>query len=227
MGRCQGVWLTKSLGLAHGTPSHDTFGSVFDRVDPASFALGFRREVQGSLIPQAGAVVAIDGKTMCWSGYACQLNAATSGQCLGQWPAPRAAAGGSRDEVQPNCRYPHLPLEHLVLTDQIATIDLLGCQRTIAARIVDQSRNYTVALKENQPDVLDVSDSFAVAAKVKGTDRKVEKDHGRRETRRCKTIADPAVLAWLDPDQHRTGWRCIALVTAIWQDGVQDATMTT
>ncbi|MGI8404432.1 MAG: hypothetical protein ACR2OE_06655 [Thermomicrobiales bacterium] len=115
-----------------------------------------------------------------------------------------------------------------MLTDQIATIDLLGCQRTIAARIVDQSRNYTVALKENQPDVLDdVSDSFAVAAKVKGTDRKVEKDHGRRETRRCKTIADPAVLAWLDPDQHRTGWRCIALVTAIWQVGVQDATMTT
>ncbi|MGI8404431.1 MAG: hypothetical protein ACR2OE_06650 [Thermomicrobiales bacterium] len=106
LGRYQGVWLTKSLGLAKGTPSRDTFGSVFDRVDPAPFALDFLREVQGGLIPRDGAVVAIDGKTMCWSGYACQLNAATSGQCLGQWPAPRAEAGGSRDEVQPNCRYP-------------------------------------------------------------------------------------------------------------------------
>jgi len=43
-----------------------------------------------------------------------------------------------------------------------------------------------------------------------------------RPTRKIGLLRHP-----LDPDQHRTGWRCIALVTAIWQVGVQDTATTT
>lgn len=46
------------LGLPHGTPSHDTLGRVFDRLDPGQFKAGFLRWVQGTLTPQTDPAMA-------------------------------------------------------------------------------------------------------------------------------------------------------------------------
>lgn len=44
-GRIKQAWLADWLELPHGIPSHDTFGRVFARIDPAQFETGFLRWV--------------------------------------------------------------------------------------------------------------------------------------------------------------------------------------
>ena len=67
----------------------------------------------------------------------------------------------------------------------------MGCQREIAAQIMDGGGDYVLALKANQPDLLaDVMDSFTVAAGPDAAQRTVEKNHGRLEWRVCETISD-------------------------------------
>ncbi len=64
-----------------------------------------------------------------------------------------------------------------------------------------------MALKDNHPDLLeDVLDCVALADRAAESSlagaTTVENDHGRLERRVWETIADPDVIAWLDPDQH-------------------------
>ena len=61
-------WQRGYLGLAHGIPSHDTFGRIFGLIDPVQFESAFWRWVS-SILPALGAeIVAIDGKTSRRSG---------------------------------------------------------------------------------------------------------------------------------------------------------------
>ncbi|MGC4107265.1 MAG: ISAs1 family transposase [Thermomicrobiales bacterium] len=45
-------------------------------------------------------------------------------------------------------------LARLDLTDQIVTIDAMGCQKAIARQIVEGGGDYVLALKDNQPTPL-------------------------------------------------------------------------
>ena len=51
------------LDLPNGTPSHDTFGNVFSRLDPERFQECFMEWSQGVAELLPGDVVAVDGKT--------------------------------------------------------------------------------------------------------------------------------------------------------------------
>ena len=116
-------------------------------------------------------------------------------------------------------------LARLDLTGQTVTIDAMGCQREIARQIVAGDGDYVLALKANQPELLEeVVDSFPMATTMDDTSRTVEKHHGRLEWRVCETIDDPDVIAWLDPDQTWAGLRTIARVTATRQVTGQDPT---
>jgi predicted transposase YbfD/YdcC len=108
-----------------------------------------------------------------------------------------------------------LLLERLDLTDQIVTIDAIGCQRAIATQIVDGGGDYVLAVKATRPRCLTMSGTASRWPRpVTGMHRTVEKGRGRLETRVCRTIADPAVIAWLDPNGVWTGVRSIAMVEA-------------
>jgi len=58
------AWLKRYLVLAHGIPSHDTFGWVFRLLDAQVFEACFREWI-GSLVGFVNGVVAIDGKAAC------------------------------------------------------------------------------------------------------------------------------------------------------------------
>ena len=61
-------WLRGYLHLAHGIPSHDTFGRLFGLIDPEQFEGAFGSWVR-SVLPALGAeIVANDGKTSRRSG---------------------------------------------------------------------------------------------------------------------------------------------------------------
>lgn len=214
-GRAKQDWLTEWLGLPHGIPSHDTFGRVFGRIAPDQFETGFLRWVQAIAVHAPHEVIALDGKTVRRSG------SPRAGQrplhLVSAWASDQRlvlAQAAVTDKANEITALPLL-LERLVLTDQIVTIDAIGCQRTIATQIIKQGGEYVLAVKGNQAELYDdVRDCFTLAQEVHEMQRTVEKGHGRLETRVCRTIADPAVMTWLDPADAWAGLRSIAMVEA-------------
>ncbi len=226
------AWLTEWLGLEHGIPSHGTLDRVFDRLDPVQFETGFLRWVQGTLTPQADPVVAIDGKTVRRAGDG--RSGRSPLHLVSAWASGQRLVLGQEAVATKSNEITAIPLllDRLDLTGQTVTIDAMGCQRTLDTQIIDGGGNYVLALKDNHPDLLeDVIDCFRMAewvadGRLAGVTT-VEKDHGRLERRTCATIADPDVIAWLDPDGPWTGLQSIARVMAIRTVGEHEPTTAT
>src|SRR6266849_3966438 len=62
-GKAQKAWLQQYLELANGIPSHDTFGRVFQALDPQEFGKCFLSWVAAFQETVAGRQIGIDGKT--------------------------------------------------------------------------------------------------------------------------------------------------------------------
>jgi predicted transposase YbfD/YdcC len=224
-GRAKETWLRTFLGLPGGIPSHDTFGRVFARLDPDEFRacfVGWVRAVTGEAV--ADGIVAIDGKTARRSHdrgrgkaalHLVSAWASASGLVLGQ-----VATDDHSNEIT---AIPAL-LQLLALDGATVTIDAMGCQTAIAARIVEQGADYVLALKDNHEHLHDRARlAFSDARASAGTplapsgftaDRAVDKGHGRLEIRRCWAIGDPAYLAYVDPERAWPNLRSLALVEA-------------
>ncbi len=63
-GKAKEKWFRTFLRLPHGIPSHDTFGRVFDLVDPHQFQAGFMSWIEAISELTVGQVIAIDGKRL-------------------------------------------------------------------------------------------------------------------------------------------------------------------
>ena len=199
------TWLRTWLPLPNGVPSHDTFGRVFSRLDPAQREIGFMRWVQGlaAAASTSGGVIAIDGKTV----RAARAHQGSALHLVSAWASASRLVLGQEAVAAKSNAITAIPevLGRLDLTAQVVMIDAMGCQTTIAEQIVAQGGDDVLALKANQKanqaDLLtNVRDSFALAdAATMDQTRQAEKGHGRIEVRTCRTITDPATLAWLDP----------------------------
>ena len=62
-GEARQAWLSEFLALPYGMPSHDTFGRVFARRDPAGLPQAFLSWLH-ALATLSEAVIALDGKTL-------------------------------------------------------------------------------------------------------------------------------------------------------------------
>src|ERR1700688_1679451 len=99
-------------------------------------------------------------------------------------------------------------LQLLELRGAIVTIDALGCQKEIAAKIRERGADYVLAVKGNQEHLEeDIIEAFMAVDEGRSTatvDGHTEhkKGHGRVETRRTETMAVPKKLrnqdAWRD-----------------------------
>jgi predicted transposase YbfD/YdcC len=205
-------WLRTWLELPNGIPSHDTFGRVFSRLDPAQLETGFLRWVQllAAGADPTGGVIAVDGKTI----RAARAPQGSALHVVSAWASATRLVLGQHAVAAKSNEITAIPelLGRLELTDQVVTIDAMGCQTAIAAQIVGQGGDYVLALKANHADLLtNVRDSFALAAGL-ATTRTVEKGHGRIEVRTCRTITDATTLRWLDPTGAWANLRSIAEV---------------
>src|SRR3954465_12154841 len=149
-GRSKQAWLETFLALPNGIPSHDTFRRVFMLIDPDAFEACFSRWVQAWARGVAREVVAVDGKTVRRSGsrrhdhgplHVVSAWASEQGLALGQ-----RAVDGKSNEIM---AIPEL-LETLHLEGCIVTLDAMGCQKTIAGRILERHADYRLVLKANQ-----------------------------------------------------------------------------
>ena len=207
-------WLRGYLRLAHGVPSHDTFGRMFGLIDAEQFEGAFRRWVQ-SILPTLGAeIVAVDGKTSRRSGgvdatalHLVSAFAAGAGLVLGQ----RATAEKSNEITA----IPEL-LSTLALAGCTVTIDAMGAQIAIAETICNQRADYVLAVKDNQPRLAESIQDFWRSFRTHPATHTphsfaetVDKDHGRLETRRCYVFDQ---LECLDRPRQWQGLRCFAVL---------------
>ena len=220
-GQTKEPWLRDFLALPHGVPSHDTFGRVFARLDPAAFERCFLAWVQAVVGAPGAQVVAVDGKTLRRSHDRSTGKAAL--HLVSAWAtANHLVLGQVAAEAKSNeiTAIPIL-LQALDLAGCTVTIDAMGCQRVIAQQILDQGGHDILALKENQATLSqEVAETFALTAQTHGADavhsqaRTVDKGHGRIEIRRHCVLSDPDLLAWLQERHAWPGLQAIGMVQA-------------
>src|SRR6516162_10027007 len=143
-------WLATFLALPGGIPSHDTFERVFERLDPQAFQACFSQWIAALADTLGLKHIAIDGKTLRGSGNEpknwgpLHLVSAWATEChlsLGQ-----VAVADKSNEIT---AIPQL-LSLLDVRGALVTIDAMGCQKEIAAKVVGAGGDYVLPVKANQ-----------------------------------------------------------------------------
>ena len=217
-GKAKDDWLRKVLDLPNGIPSHDTIGRVFSLLDPEAFAGCFMAWVGTVAERVEGEVVAIDGKTvrrsMDGAGNRGPIHLVNAWATANQLVLGQLRTSDKSNEIT---AIPEL-LRVLDLAGCIVTIDAMGCQKTIASRIVEQDAHYLLALKNNHPILHQEVRGFFDDGILTGFDgiqhdAHVEETHAhdRDEVRRVWTSSE---LDWLPEAEEWTALRSLVCVEA-------------
>src|SRR5215472_2777448 len=143
-------WFQRFLALPGGIPSHHTFRRVFDRLDPVALQKGLIAWLHGVTELLGVRHIAIDGKTLRHSGggssplrplHLVSAWAVEANLTLGQ-----VATDEKSNEIE---AIPRL-LELLDVHGALVSIDAMGCQTVIAAKIVAGGGDYILTVKDNQ-----------------------------------------------------------------------------
>jgi predicted transposase YbfD/YdcC len=225
-GRKRRDWLDKLLELPNGTPSHDTFERVFNRLKPQAFQACFREWVQAISSALRIKHVAIDGKTLRGSGSAKlgPLHLVSAWATAQHLSLGQVAVDAKSNEIT---AIPAL-LELLDLNGALVTIDAMGCQKAIAQKIVDQGGHYALTVKENQEHLLeDIQQSFlkALDSDFAGLDHDIyetrERGHGREEYR-CYTV-----LHSTEGIRHADAWANLTTIGMCYSERTMQGKTTT
>jgi predicted transposase YbfD/YdcC len=199
----------------HGTPSHDHLGDIFATLDAEEFQRCFVAWVAGF----TGAprdVIAIDGKTLRRSYQ--KKGAQAPIHMVSAFAARQRLVLGQVKVAEKSNEIVAIPklLDMLAIEGAIVTIDAMGCQRAIAAKIVEKKADYVLALKGNQGTLREDVELFAAEQKANGfKDTKISRhetvdgDHGRIETRTYTMIHD---VAWLKERHNWPGLQGVVVV---------------
>lgn len=195
-------FLKTFLKLPNGIPSHDTFGDIFAKIDPAQFEECFLAWTLSVCKLTQGEVIAIDGKTL--RGSYDQHHKKAPIHMVSAWAnTNRLVLGQVKVDQKSNeiTAIPHL-IKVLVLKGCIVTIDAMGCQTSIARLIVEAQADYVLALKANQQTLhQQVKDSFEREVPTH-TFIEQTNDHGRVEERQYSVLTD---LKWIETSSAWAG----------------------
>lgn len=195
-----------------GTPSHDHLGDILATLEAEAFQRCFVAWV-ASLTGVAAEVIAIDGKTLRRSkGAKAAIHMVSAFAARQRLVLGQVKVAEKANEI---IAIPRL-LDMLAIEGAIVTIDAMGCQRDIAAKIIDKQADYVLALKANQGTLRDDVELFASEQKANNfkdtavsRDKTVDADHGRIETRCVSVIHD---VAWLQQRHHWPGLKGVVMV---------------
>ena len=180
-------WLRKYFPYKNGTPSHDTLGKFFSKINPKEFAkclISFTK----TIAKYDSKVIAIDGKTIkgfvSTDGY--PLHILTAFCTKNKMSLGEENVKGKENEIT---AIPRL-LDLICIKNTIITIDAMGCQKSIAKKIIENEADYILQVKGNHKGLLEnLEDSFAVK-KVTATNSNIDCGHGRVEVRECSVVSD-------------------------------------
>lgn len=196
-GREKLSWLRTYLPYRHGISSHDTLNRALGLVDYREFELFFISWIESMAVCVGGKLINIDGKKLRASvDKALQHKARTEGGksaihlveawcselnlCLGQYK--------TEDKSNEITAIPAL-LDLLEISGSTVSIDAMGCQKAIAAKIISKQADYILGLKDNQ-EVLHntVRELFKQPNESISISCEETVDHGRLEIRQCRTL---------------------------------------
>ena len=205
-------WLKRFVDLSRGVPSHDTFGRVMGLIKPKQFQDAFLDWISSleSLRDQDGKpiFIPIDGKTM--RGSYTNADKSDMLHIVSAWASQQGITLGQVAVDSKSNEITAIPelLKILELQGAIVSIDAMGCQREIAAKIVQGGGDYVLQVKGNQPSLQEaIAASFATedtaadinkatAMKTKARRRTTrEKSRGRLETRHYTILPLPESMS--------------------------------
>ena len=189
-GRAKADFLRRFLPFKEGIPSHDTLGDLFARIDPARFEHCFAGWVRAAFERTGGQVIALDGKRLRRS-YDRDAKRAPI-EVVSAWATQNhLVLGQVRVEEDSNEITAIEPLLALLdLSGCIVSIDAAGCQREVAAAIIEREADYVLALKGNQRHLHE--EALALFARLEAhgfagceATETADGGHDRVEVRRC------------------------------------------
>lgn len=223
-GKAKRDWLKTFLELPGGIPSHDTFNRVFSAINPDCFLDCFIGWVKQMCPALGNDVVAIDGKALRRSLNENQ----TIPYIVSAWASENGLALGQVKVDEKSNEITAIPelLHALELEGCVVTIDAMGCQKDIAAKIIAKKADYVLALKGNHATVHEEVAAFfddavppcatecADTAMQEKMDfhQTIDKGHGRIETRRYWQSSD---LDWFEDKPLWKGLKSIGMVESI------------
>lgn len=149
-------WLRQYLTLPNGIPSHDTIGRILATLKPSAFQACFQRwlamvgDYADECNDNLGKVVAIDGKALRRSHD--RKRGLGPLFLVSAWVVEHGISLGQLATEEKSNEITAIPelLDQIEVEGATVTIDAAGCQKNIAAKIVDRSGDYVLALKGNQ-----------------------------------------------------------------------------
>ena len=201
-------FLKKFLELPNGIPSKVTINRVFSAIDSQQFESCFIQWVNSIAGLSKGQVIAIDGKTIRGAkshGKKSPIHMVSAWACENNLVLGQIKTAEKSNEIT---AIPQL-LDILDISGNTITIDAMGTQKGIAKKIIDQDADYILAVKANQPQLLEhIEDEFRFYKPLEiYTNHDV--GHGRIETRTCSVIKDFQFI------NHNSGWKDLKSVIKI------------
>jgi predicted transposase YbfD/YdcC len=221
-GKSKEDWFKTFLELPNGIPSHDVFTDVFGAINPESFEKAFLEWIKNIAELTHGEIIAIDGKTVRRS-YDKEDNRAAIHMVSAWANTNKIVLGQIKTDDKSNeiTAIPKL-LDTLAIQDCIGTIDAMGCQKNIAAKIIENEADYVLALKGNQSSLQEEVIPYfdGKIQKKDGYDyyETIEKDHGRIETRKCLVTSD---IDWILQKHPWSGLKSIGVIESTREIGDQ------
>ena len=213
-------WLRRHLALPNGIPGKDTFRRVLGLLPPAAFQQCFQQwletlQVSPDEEPESQKHIAIDGKSLRRSHD--HKNGLGPMHIVSAWASDHGISLGqvaTEEKSNEITAIPHL-LDVIDVEDAIVTIDAAGCQKAIAAKIVDGKGDFVLALKGNH-DKLFKEVQFTMLSHMRddfvgcpvSRHVEVEQGHGRVEARTYYQITAPSHL------HGRSEWKGLKTIGA-------------
>jgi predicted transposase YbfD/YdcC len=149
-------WLQAFLALPNGIPSRDCIRRLLIALKPEAFQKCFQDWIATVLLTDHGGtkrLVAIDGKTCRRSHDAAEGVGPL--HIVSAWASEEGIALGQVATEAKSNEITAIPLllQQIELADTVITIDAMGCQKEIAATIVEGGGDFVIALKDNQPSL--------------------------------------------------------------------------
>lgn len=188
-------WLRGFLELPGGVPCADTFRRVFEALEPRIFGECLAQITADLSADVQGKVVAIDGKTL--RGSFDKRRGHSPLHVVSAWVAEGGITLGQIVTDEKSNEITAIPelLKTLDVRGATVTLDAMGCQKAIAAAIIEGGADYALALKDNHPTLrAEVEAAFAYPKATGASKKEIEtcqvesKGHGRHEVRRVTVI---------------------------------------
>lgn len=208
-------FLRRFAPFENGTPSHDQLGDLFATIDSEQFQACFIAWTS-ALTGLSDDIIAIDGKTLRRSYQ--QGGAKAPIHMISAWSSGQRMILGQAKVADKSNEITAIPalLDLLTIDGATITLDAMGCQKEIAAKIIDKGAHYVLALKGNQGTLrADVEEFFSEQVARGFADahvsrhKTIEKSHGRIETRTYSAID---ATGWLDQRHTWVGLKSIIMV---------------